>query len=264
MASVVVRNLNDADRRQAILFELLLRMGDNCLILGQQIGKWCGHAPELEEDIALANVGLDMIGQTQMWLGYAGEVEGAGRSADDLAFLRDAAEFRNVLLAEQDNGHYGQTIMRQFLFDTWHLPMLEGLCRSSDNRIAEIAAKSVKEAAYHFDRSADLIIRLGDGTDQSHDMMQDALNDLYFLSGELYIADENDKGAIKAGLIPPLDEVAEKYQRALADVTKEARLIIPADTNMRLGGKAGMHSERLSYILAEMQQLQRNLPGMKW
>ena len=165
------------------LFQLLLRTGDNTLVLGHRVSEWCGHAPVIEEDIALANTALDLIGQTQMWLGLAGEVEGQERSADDLAMLRDVWDFRNVLLVEQPNGDFGQTIMRQFLFDAWHVPMLTALIDSADLRVGEIAAKSVKEATYHLDRSRELVIGLGDGTPESHGRMQAALDLLHPFAG---------------------------------------------------------------------------------
>lgn len=245
------------------LFELALRMGDNALILAQRIGVWCGHAPVLEEDIALANVALDLIGQTKMWLGLAGEVEGEGRSADDLAFRRDARAFRNVLLVEQPNGDFGQTLMRQFLFDAWHVPMLTGLTDSADTRIADIAAKAVKEAHYHLERSEDLVIRLGDGTDDSHARMQNALDLLWPFAGELVQADKIDDGAAERGLAPSLTAVEAVFDARVRSAMSEATLEIP-EAAVRSGGKRGMHSEELGYILAEMQWLQRAYPGAKW
>ena len=157
-------------------FEFLCRMGDNALVLGHRVSEWCGTAPVLEEDIALANMALDLIGQTQLWLGMAGEVEGAGRDADKLAFRRDVWDFRNVLLVEQPNGDFGQTMMRQFLFDAWHLAQLTALIDSSDKEIAAIAEKSAKEVTYHLERSSDTVIGLGDGTEESHRRMQAALD----------------------------------------------------------------------------------------
>ena len=183
---------------EGALFEFLCRMGDNTLVLGHRVSEWCGHAPVLEEDIALANTALDLIGQTQMWLGLAGEVEGKGRSADDLAMLRDAWDFRNVLLAEQPNGDFGQTMMRQFLFDAWHVEMLAALTRSSDARIAAIAAKAVKEAAYHVERSGDTVIGLGDGTTESHRRMQAALDLLWPYVGEMFLPDAVDAAMAEA------------------------------------------------------------------
>ncbi|WP_425409475.1 1,2-phenylacetyl-CoA epoxidase subunit PaaC [Hyphococcus sp.] len=245
------------------LFELALRMGDNTLILGQQISAWCGHAPILEEDIALANTALDLIGQTKLWLELAGEVEGKGRGADELAFLRDARGFKNALLVEQPNGDFGQTLMRQFLFDAWHSPMLTALKASADKRVADIAEKSAKEAAYHVERSADLVVRLGDGSDESHLRMQNALDVLWPFAGELTQADETDKALADRGLAPDLAEIEKQYTDRVGPVLREATLT-PPDAAVRAGGKSGMHSEGLGYILADMQWLQRAYPGAQW
>ncbi len=246
------------------LFELALRTGDNALILGQRVSAWCGHAPILEEDIALANTALDLIGQTKLWLGLAAELEGKGRSADDLAFLRDARAFRNVLLVEQPNGDYGQTLMRQFLFDAWHLPMLTALKSSSDIRVADIAEKSAKEAAYHLERSEDLVIRLGDGSQESHDKMQAALDALYPFAGELTLADKIDEALAASGLAPDLATIREHHEARMKAVLGEATLVAPTDAATRKGGKAGMHSEDMGFILSDMQWLQRAYAGAKW
>ena len=183
-------------------FEFLLRMGDNTLILGHRVSEWCGHAPVIEEDIALANTALDLIGQTQMWLGLAAEVEGKGRKADDLAMLRDAWDFRNMLMVEKPNGDFGQTLMRQFLFDAFHLEMLKGLTTSSEPRVAEIAAKAVKEVQYHVERSGDTVIGLGDGTAESHVRMQDALNLMWPYVGEMFASDDVDAEMLSTGIAP--------------------------------------------------------------
>jgi ring-1,2-phenylacetyl-CoA epoxidase subunit PaaC len=241
-------------------YEFALRMGDNCLVLGQSVSAWCGHAPILEEDIALANVALDLIGQTRMWLGLAGELEGKGRSADDLAFLRDARAFRNCLLVEQPNGDFGQTLMRQFLFDAWHHPMLKALAGADDARIAEIAEKSVKEAAYHLDRSTDLIIRLGDGSDESHNRMQAALDALWRYTGELYAIDAIDEAVIGSDL----SKIEALYKDYTSKAFNEATLVIPEASFMHKGGKAGLHTEALGPLLADMQILQRSHPGAQW
>jgi ring-1,2-phenylacetyl-CoA epoxidase subunit PaaC len=250
-------------KTDSALFELALRMGDNTLILGQQVSAWCGLAPILEEDIALANTALDLIGQTKLWLGFAGEIEGKGRGADDLAFLRDARAFRNVLLVEQPNGDFGQTLMRQYLFDAWHLPMLTALKTSTEKRVADIAEKSAKEAAYHLERSEDLIIRLGDGSDESHQRMQTALDALWPFAGELTEADETDNELAKRGLAPDLSGIKKQHESRMRSALKEATLEIP-DAAIRKGGKQGMHSEGLGYILSDMQWLQRAYPGAKW
>lgn len=244
--------------------ELALRMGDNVLILGQRLSAWCGHAPVLEEDIALANTALDLIGQATLWLGLAGELQGRNRPADDLAFLRDARAFRNCLLVEQPNGDYGQTLMRQFLFDAWHQPMLAGLASSTDRRAAEIAEKAVKEAAYHLERSTDLVIRLGDGSAESHARMQNALDTLWRFTGELTMPDDVDRRLAASGAAPDLADVAKTYDAYVRAALAEAMLTIPETVSVRSGGKAGLHTEELGFLLAEMQWLQRAYPGVQW
>lgn len=249
----------------ADLFEFLCRMGDNTLILGHRVSEWCGHAPVLEEDIALANTALDLIGQTQFWLGLAGEVEGQGRSADDLAFLRDAWDFRNVLLVELPNGDFGQTLMRQFLFDAWQELNLSALKGSSDPRIAEIAEKAAKEVAYHVERSGDTVIGLGDGTEESHARMQAALDYLYPYVGELFESDAVDAAMVEAGIAPDPASLRDAYDAKLAAVMGEATLTIPEDRFAHNGGRTGrMHTEHLGHILTSMQWLQRAYPGATW
>ncbi len=254
----------DAAVDRAAFFEFLTRMGDNPLILGHRISEWCGHSPVLEEDIALSNVALDLIGQTQLWLALAGEIEGKGRSADDLAFLRDSAQFRNLLLVERPNGNFGQTLMRQFLFDAWHFEMLKALAESSAPQVAEIAAKAVKEVAYHLERSSDLVIRLGDGTEESHKRMQDALDDQWSYTGEMFLSDDADKAVAAAGIAPDPASLKEAWQAVVAEVMQEATLKIPDSGYAHKGGKRGVHTEHLGYILAEMQFLQRAYPGASW
>ena len=246
------------------LFELAVRMGDNALILGQRVSAWCGHAPVLEEDIAMANMGLDLIGQAKLWLSLAGEIEGEDRSGDDLAFLRSGRQFRNCLLVERPNGDYAQTLMRQFLYAAWHLPMLRGLMSSAEPRIADIAEKSSKEVAYHLERSSDLVIRLGDGTEESHRRTQAALDALWPFAGELTSPDEMDAEAAARGLAPDLAGLAERYDSAVRDAMTKATLTVPEGLAVRKGGKAGLHTEDHDYILGELQFLQRAFPGAKW
>ena len=246
-------------------FEFLLRMGDTTLVLGHRVSEWCGHAPVLEEDIALANTALDLIGQTQMWLGLAGEIEGKGRSADDLAFLRDAWDFRNLLLAEQPNGDFGQTMMRHFLFDAWHVLQLESLKNSSDARVAEIAEKASKEAAYHFERSRDTVIGLGDGTAESHARMQAALDRLWPYAGEMFEADAVDAAMAGAGIAPDPADLRDAYDRSVRSALEAATLALPDSRFAHSGGRSGAgHSEHLGHILTEMQWLQRAYPGAAW
>ncbi|WP_026620810.1 ring-1,2-phenylacetyl-CoA epoxidase subunit PaaC (plasmid) [Ensifer sp. WSM1721] len=261
MGSVTV---TEAAVDQAALFELLLRLGDNTLILGHRLSEWCGHAPALEEDIALANTALDLIGQTQLWLGLAGEVEGKGRSADDLAFLRDAYDFRNLLLTERPNGDFGKTLMRQFLFDAWHYLCLQALLGSSDKRIAEIAEKALKEVSYHLERSRDLVIRLGDGTAESHTRMQETLDDLWPYTGEMFVNEASDAALAAADVAPEPQSLRSEWDALVAETLSEATLKKPADGYMHKGGKRGIHTEHLGYILADLQFLQRAYPGATW
>jgi ring-1,2-phenylacetyl-CoA epoxidase subunit PaaC len=249
---------------QAAYFEWLLRMGDNTLILGHRVSEWCGHSPVLEEDIALANTALDLIGQTQFWLGLAGEVEGKGRTADNLAYLRDAAAFRNVLLVERPNGDFGKTLMRQFLFDAYHLEMLRALTSSSDPRVVEIAGKALKEVSYHFERSADLVIRLGDGTEESHRRMQKALDDLWPYTAEMFLDDSADEAVAAAGIAPLPSALKAAWESSVTEVLAEATLARPEGSYQHKGGKRGIHTEHLGYILADMQFLQRAYPNSVW
>ncbi len=246
------------------LFVGLTRLGDNTLILGHRVSEWCGHAPVLEEDIALANVALDLIGQTQLWLGLAGEVEGLGRSADHLAFRRDAWHFHNILLVERPNLDFGHTLMRQFLFDAWHQPMLKALEQSTDPRIAEIAAKAGKEVAYHLERSADLVIRLGDGTEESHARMQDALERLWPYAGEAFAGDEIDARLAEAGIMPAPESLRPDWDATIAEVLAEATLKAPDSRFAHTGGRQGRHTEHMGHILSAMQWLQRAYPDATW
>jgi len=250
--------------KQAAVLEFLLRTGDNALILGHRVSEWCGHGPILEEDIALANTALDLIGQTQLWLGLAAEVEESGRSADDLAYLRDAHEYRNVLLVERPNGDFGKTLMRQFLFDAWHYELLTDLVRSSEPRVAEIAEKALKEASYHFDRSMDLVIRLGDGTKESNRRMQDALDELWPYAGELFVGDALDEQLAVAEVAPTPASLKPRWEQMVHGVVAEAKLTAPSGTYVHKGGKRGVHTEHLGHLLAEMQFLQRAYPGASW
>ncbi|AAV94060.1 phenylacetate-CoA oxygenase subunit PaaC [Ruegeria pomeroyi] len=251
-------------RDQAFL-QFLLRMGDNTLILGHRVSEWCGHAPVLEEDIALANTALDLIGQTQMWLALASEVQGEGKSADDLAFLRDAWDFRNALLVEVPNGDFGRTLMRQFLFDSWHKLMLERLKGSADERVAAIAEKAMKEVTYHVERSRDTVIGLGDGTEESHARMQEALDYLWPYVGELFEGDAVDAEMVAAGIAPDPASLRADYDAILTEVMKAATLSIPKSGFAHKGGRDGrMHTEHLGHLLTSMQWLQRAYPGARW
>ena len=247
------------------LVDWLLRQGDSCLVLGHRLSEWCGHAPVLEEDIALANVALDLIGQARFWLTLAGEVEGAGRDENQLAYLRDAHAYRNVLLVEQKNGDFAVTMTRQFLFDAWHWLVLTELQCSADPRVAEIAMKAVKEVAYHLERSRDWVIRLGDGTAESHRRMRKAVDQLWPFSGELFEMDEVDRAVIERGIGVDLEELRGPWLELVRTTFDEATLAMPnPDAWMQRGGKRGRHSEHLGYLLAEMQFVQRAYPGCTW
>jgi len=247
------------------LLRFLLGMGDSALILGHRVSEWCGHAPVLEEDIALANTALDLIGQARMWLEYAAEVQGEDRGADDLAFLRDAWEFRNFLLVELPNGDFGRTMMRQFLFDARASILLPRLARSSDPRVAEIAAKAAKEAAYHLDRSSGTVVGLGDGTAQSHARMQAALDYLWPYVGEMFVADAGDAALATAGVAPDPASLRAEYDSLVGGVLREATLALPDDRFAHTGGRDGaMHTEHLGHLLCSMQWLQRAYPGNTW
>jgi ring-1,2-phenylacetyl-CoA epoxidase subunit PaaC len=215
--------------------------------------------------MALANTALDLIGQARLWLACAGEVEGLGRTEDQLAYFRDAHEFRNLLLVERPNGSYADTLMRQYLFDSWHALLLDGLTSSVDVRIAAIAEKARKEVSYHLRRSADLVVRLGDGTTESHRRMQEALDELWMYTGECFEADAVDTDLEAAGVAPRLSALRESWLHQVDRTLAAATLTMPApDAWMQKGGKQGRHSEHIGYLLAEMQFLQRAYPGQIW
>ncbi|AYD63697.1 MAG: phenylacetate-CoA oxygenase subunit PaaC [Achromobacter sp.] len=250
------------------LFEYLLRLGDSSLILSQRLGAWTGHGPILEEDLALTNTALDLLGQARMWLTLAGEVEGAGRDEDALAYHRDAHQFHNVLLVERANGNYADTMARQFLFDVWHYFLLQRLEQSSDERVAAIAAKSIKEVTYHVRRSSDLVVRLGDGTDESHAKMQAAIDDAWRFTGELFADDAVDQDVAARGIGCELAALREPWLAHVREVLEEATLTVPDETAANhlayRGGRQGKHTEELGYVLAEMQYLPRAYPGATW
>ena len=246
-------------------FNWLLRNGDNALVLSQRLSEWCGKGPALEEDMALTNTALDLLGQATLWLSYAGEVEGAGRDEDQLAFLRDAPQFRNVLLVEQPNHDYADTLMRQFYFDVWHYEWLQALKLSSDARVASIAEKSVNEVRYHVRRSTDLLVRLGDGSDESHRRMQLAADQWWPYTGELFSSDAIDQAMAEHGIAPLPETLHAKWTTHLMQSFAAATLTLPPpEAWMHSGGKQGRHSEHLGYMLAEMQFLQRAYPGAQW
>ena len=235
----------------------LIRMGDNTLVLAQRLCEWCGHAPALEEDIALANTALDLIGQAQLWLGLATEREGKGRTADTLAYHRDAWDFRNLLLVEQPNRDFAVTMIRQFLFDTWHLETLKSLSAHDDAEISAIAQKSVKEVTYHCERSTDTVIALGDGTEESNKRMQGALDRLFPYIGEMFDNDDCD--------LTDMAALRSAFDVHLSATLDDAMLTLPQSDFFHQGGKTGVrHTEHLGHMLATMQSLPRSYPDAKW
>mmetsp|Transcript_10852 Transcript_10852/g.14612 ORF Transcript_10852/g.14612 Transcript_10852/m.14612 type:complete len:251 (+) Transcript_10852:1252-2004(+) len=246
------------------LFEYLLRLGDDSLILGHRLSEWCGKGPILEEDIAMTNISLDLIGQTTELLKYAGKVEGKGRSEDDIAFLRFDKDYRNLLLVERPNGDFGYTMMRQFLFDAYRKPLFERLVDSSDETIAAIAAKSLKETKYHLKHSSEWVIRLGDGTEESHNRIQDALDELWKYAAEIFYEDEVDTELKANGVLPDMDSLKADWDATVRAVLQEATLVIPDNDWKQEGGRKGLHSEHLGYILTELQYMQRAYPNMEW
>jgi ring-1,2-phenylacetyl-CoA epoxidase subunit PaaC len=245
-------------------FDYLLYLADSSLILGHRLSEWCGHGPVLEEDIALINVSLDLIGLSRNLYTYAATLEGKGKTEDDLAYLRDANQFRNALLTEQPNQHFGFTIMRQFLFDAYADLLYRQLQNSKDEQLAAIAAKAVKEMDYHLRHSGEWVIRLGDGTDESHEKMQDALEELWMFTGDLFEVTDSDKLLTEAGIIPDAASLHQEWMNRVKSVCDEATLKLPAQTYMQGGSRKGLHTEHLGFILAEMQFLQRAYPGNTW
>lgn len=245
-------------------FRYVLRLADTSLVLGQRLGEWVGHSPALEEDLGLANLSLDLIGQARLLLTYAAELEGKGRDEDQLAFLRDGADFCNAALVEQPNGDFGHTIVRQLLIDAWQLEVYEELQHSSDRRLAAIAAKALKETRYHFRYSASWVVRLGDGTEESKARVQAALDELWRFTGELLTPDAIDTDMTAQKVAPDLAALRPKWLARIDEVLQEATLTRPTDTAYPWHGKSGRHTEHLGYLLAEMQFLQRAYPGAQW
>jgi ring-1,2-phenylacetyl-CoA epoxidase subunit PaaC len=246
------------------LFRYVLRLGDLSLVLGQRLGEWVGHAPALEEDLGLANVALDLIGQARLLLTYAGEVEGMGRDEDDIAFLREHGQYLNPVLVEQPNGDFGQTIVRQVLIDAFQLELFQRMVASTDERLAAIAAKAVKEVRYHLRYSSGWLVRLGDGTLESHARVQSALDALWPYTVELFAEDDLDRAMADGGVAPRLADVHAAWRARIDAILAEATLERPLDRAHSWHGKRGQHSEHLGYILAEMQHLQRAYPEARW
>ena len=255
---------NLSSRRAEALLAYVLRLGDDALILGQRLIEFVAAYPELEEELANANFSLDFIGQARMFYSYAAELEGKGRTEDDIAFLRDANEFRNLLLVEQPNGHFGDAIVRQVFFEWFYVRQLEALEDCSDPRLAEIAARAVKEIRYHLRHCSQWLVRLGDGTEESHAKAQGALDSLWRYTGEMFVADNVDRVIAESYNGPDLEAIQLQWQQDVAAVILEAMLTLPDDEAMTCGGKHGEHTEHLDSLLAEMQTLQRTYSGATW
>ena len=250
--------------QQQTLVEYTLRLGDSALILGHRLSEWMTNAPQLEEDIALANIALDCIGQARMFLSYAGEVENAGRDENALAYHRDAKDWRNVLLVEQTNGDFAFTIARQFLFDAFQFEFYSTLSNSKDETLAAIAQKAVKEVTYHRRHSGNWFIRLGDGTDESHTRMQRALDSAWPFTDELFEMDEVDNILLASHIAVNLEKLKSRWNKHVDSVFAQAFVTKPAEIEMQSGGKTGQHGEALKTLLADMQSLARTHPEASW
>ena len=250
--------------RDAALFDYACRLGDDSLILGQRLSEWCGHAPMLEVDLSLANVGLDLIGQATYFLNLAGEAEGAGRDADALAFHRDVLDFRNCLLVEQPNGDFAQTIARQFLFSNYQELLFRKLCVSTNSTVAAVAAKAVKEVAYHARLANEWTVRLGDGTAESRARMVAGLEWMWRFGEELFDVDATDETLIASGVAADVRKFKPEWNTTVARVLCEATLDAPKPRRGAKGGREGHHSEHLGHLLTEMQFLPRAYPDAKW
>ena len=246
------------------LFNYLLRLGDNAAILGHRLSEWCGHGPELEEDIAIINTSLDLLGHARSIYTYAGEVEGKGKDEDDIAYLREERAYKNALICELPNGHYGDTIARQFLFDQFNFLLFSELVNSSDETVAAIAAKAIKEIRYHLRRSVEWTLRLGDGTEESHNRIQESFDNIWMFTGDLFTQGESDKVIVENGIGPDLDKIYSEWKVKVSEVLTKATLTMPEDTWMQSGSKTGRHTEHMGYILAELQYMQRAYPGCEW
>jgi ring-1,2-phenylacetyl-CoA epoxidase subunit PaaC len=244
--------------------EYLLRLGDDRLVLGHRLSEWCGHAPILEEDIALANIALDLVGQANLLLDLAARTEGAARDADALAFHRDAIDYRNVLLVELPRGDFAFTIARQFFFSTFAFLQAEALQRSSNSDLAGIAAKSFKESRYHVRHSGDWMLKLGGGTDESHRRLQGAVDELWRYTGELFLIDDVERRLATQGIAPDTGALEPRWREQVGDVLRRAGVTVPEVKWMQRGGREGRHTEHLGRMLAEMQVLQRQHPGAAW
>jgi ring-1,2-phenylacetyl-CoA epoxidase subunit PaaC len=241
-----------------------LRRADDALILGHRLSEWCGHAPMLEEDMALANMGLDLLGQARELYSYAAKIEGKGNDEDKFAYLRDVRQYRNLLLVERPNGDFAQTMVRQFFYAAFADPYWRAMMKSGDATLAAVAAKSEKESAYHLRHSSEWIVRLGDGTEESHRRAQAAIDDLWAFTGEMFAVDEGERDLIEHGIAVDQATLHPQWLKTITDVVNEATLTLPKSGWMQQGGRDGRHSEHLGHLLSELQSMQRTFPGATW
>ena len=241
-----------------------LRRADDALILGHRLSEWCGHAPMLEEDMALANMALDLLGQSRELYSYAAGVEGKGNDEDKFAYLRDVRQYRNLLLVEQPNGDFARTLVRQFFYSAFADLYWRAMMRSDDSALAAIAAKSEKESAYHVRHCSEWIVRLGDGTEESHRRAQTAIDELWAFTGEMFTVDDSERGLIEAGTAVDPATLRGQWLKTVSSVVSEATLALPKNDWMQQGGRSGRHSEHLGHLLSELQSLQRTFPGATW
>ncbi len=246
------------------LIKYILQIADNSLILGQRLGELCGHGPNLETDIALTNISLDLLGQTRNYYQYIAKLQGEGKTEDDIAFMRSEREYLNVLLVEQPNNHFGYVMARQFYFDVFHLLLMKELQNSKDETLAAITKKGIKEVSYHLRFSSDWVKRLGDGTEVSHKKMQDGIDDLWRYTNELFLQTEADKAMVEIGIGVDVTKFKEEYYRQVSEILIEATLTVPDGKYFQKGGKQGIHTEHMGFIIAELQYMQRTYPNLKW
>jgi ring-1,2-phenylacetyl-CoA epoxidase subunit PaaC len=246
------------------LYNYCLRLGDNALVLSHRLSEWCSYGPFIEEDLALTNMALDLIGRAQAFLKYAGELEGKGKTEDDLAYRRSERQYYNYLLLEQPNGDFAFSMARQLFISAFEVYLFESLANSKDSTIAAIAAKTLKEVKYHLAHSADWVVRLGDGTEESKYRMQKAIDELWMFTGELFEMDETEQVLIAEGIAIDLNTIKPKWQNYISSTLENATLNMPKDAYMLSGSKKGLHTEYLGHILSEMQYLQRAYPNAKW
>jgi ring-1,2-phenylacetyl-CoA epoxidase subunit PaaC len=241
-----------------------LRRADDALILGHRLSEWCGHAPMLEEDMALSNIALDLLGQARELYSYAAEVEGKGNDEDNFAYLRDVRQYRNLLLVEQPNGDFAHTLVRQFFYSAFADLYWRAMMKSADATLAAIAAKSEKESAYHLRHSSEWIVRLGDGTEESHARAQVAIDHLWAFTGEMFAIDDSERGLIDKGVAIDPATLRQQWLKTVSSVVSEATLDLPKSDWMQQGGRSGRHSEHLGHLLSELQSMQRTFPGATW